>query len=557
MSIAADFVIDVDNRIVKHDTGTSIYSVNDLYSYLQDYFDEVTSLSVPMPMTAQTPTEYTLINGWFIPEDSFKYLQTGAVKTFGWDAGIFSDGVLILTFDSAGYVDCQPTDLGKEILDGVNTGLLLDYNNTLRKWWVRKTSPGEVSGSVTIDTGNGAGTISIVATGESLFSNVYTLGALNPFTVNTLYVEQVNPDLINNQVIKYWGTGHIDIILKVKEANVLINSGLVRIYCREYADLFSHFAIDLSSGGRNPVPLSTSSDGNNQTSIATVATWSDVTITFGAITRNILNGAGLRPYDVEIDCGSRVTIAELYERLKFVSCRDSGITINGSPGQFYRAANSTYGENTTAPFGSYAGGIFFGERGVYIKNVPGADVNNYKLIDSTGTEQLPPYLAGGALLFNSTLASDGPDAIYKLFYKQINPAGTSLLFGTEHAVMVKKGDGVTNISGNLTGNLTSVSFTFDFYGNTQCSWVPFITYHAGDFYRYGVDWYKVVTDYVSGASFDTIDTTNSVSVLGPDVVLTSVGLASSQYVQSTGTIIRSTANSISAVGSVENNYSNV
>lgn len=556
MSIASDFSIDVDNRIIRHETGTDIYLVNDLYSYIHDYFDEIISMTVDVPMSAQTPTEYSLINGWFIPEKTLRYLRTGAIKTVGWDTALYSNGIFIVTLQSGGYVSCITSDIGQVVTDGSETGVLLDYDNTLRKWWVRKTSAGSLSGPVTI-SGTGSGTISTVVSGESLFSNVYTLGALNPLRTNTLYVEQVNPELIDNQVEQYWLTGHIDIIIKVKEANTLINSGAIRIYCREYMDLYSHFAIDLSSGGRNPVPLSTATDGNNQTSGATVAAWTDVTITFGAITRDIQNGAGYRPYDVEIDCGSRTTISEVYERLKLVTSRDSGIIINGTPGQFYRAASGAYGENTTAPFGSYAGGIFFGERGVFLKNVPGADANNYKLIDSTNTEQLPPYLAGGALIFNSVLAADGADAIYRLFYKQINPAGTSLLFGTIDAVLVKKGDAVTNISGTLAGNLTSIPFTFDFYGNTQAVWAPSITYNPGDFFRQGVNWYKVITGYLSGLTFGATDLLNVVSVLGPDVVLTSAGLSSAQYVQSPGTIIRSTSNNISAVGSVENNYTNV
>ncbi len=44
----------------------------------------------------------------------------------------------------------------------------------------------------------------------------------------------------------------------------------------------------------------------------------------------------------------------------------------------------------TAPFGTFAGGLFFGARGVYIYNMAGADANDYTLIDSDGDTQAPP-----------------------------------------------------------------------------------------------------------------------------------------------------------------------
>jgi len=43
-----------------------------------------------------------------------------------------------------------------------------------------------------------------------------------------------------------------------------------------------------------------------------------------------------------------------------------------------------------APFGTLAGGKFFAARGVWIYNMDASDANNYELIDSTGTRQIPP-----------------------------------------------------------------------------------------------------------------------------------------------------------------------
>src|SRR3989344_3718146 len=96
--ISDDFTIDYVNKRVYHSSGTTIYTVNELYSYLMDTFDELAQMDDTIPMSAQTPTEYTLINGWFMDDTSFKYLKTGAVQTNGWTSG----GIRIKPYDATG-----------------------------------------------------------------------------------------------------------------------------------------------------------------------------------------------------------------------------------------------------------------------------------------------------------------------------------------------------------------------------------------------------------------------------------------------------------------------
>ena len=68
MAIQDDFTIDyVELKITytptfAHDRPATIYTVNQLYSFLQDTFDEPAQMDDPVPMSAQTPTQYTLIN---------------------------------------------------------------------------------------------------------------------------------------------------------------------------------------------------------------------------------------------------------------------------------------------------------------------------------------------------------------------------------------------------------------------------------------------------------------------------------------------------------------
>lgn len=65
----------------------------------------------------------------------------------------------ILMLLSSGYVDCIPADIGKQVKDdGVEIGLLVAYDNTLRRWMIDSTSTIASGSTITITAGTGAGT---------------------------------------------------------------------------------------------------------------------------------------------------------------------------------------------------------------------------------------------------------------------------------------------------------------------------------------------------------------------------------------------------------------
>ena len=90
--------------------------------------------------------------------------------------------------------------------------------------------------------------------------------------------------------------------------------GGIWLWGRKDGDFYNHGFVDLSNG-RAPIGLDTASDADNTTLLATVATWTDVTITFGTVSRDLNNGNGAQNYDAEINCGGR-PMTEVYERLK-------------------------------------------------------------------------------------------------------------------------------------------------------------------------------------------------------------------------------------------------
>ncbi len=81
--IANDFKIDFNNKTISYSpTGSgTIYTVNQLYSFLQDTFDEPGNMTYEIPIEAQSKTKYSLVNGWTIDKESLKHLSGGRLNT--------------------------------------------------------------------------------------------------------------------------------------------------------------------------------------------------------------------------------------------------------------------------------------------------------------------------------------------------------------------------------------------------------------------------------------------------------------------------------------------
>jgi hypothetical protein len=263
MGIETDFLIDYTNKRVYHNAGSTVYTVNALYTLLMDTFDEIVQMDDTVPMSAQTPTEYTMINGWFIDDVSVQYLSGGAIKTSG-----YLNAIQVVTLVAGGYVGAIGSDIGKLVTDdGGNTGNLIAYDNVLRKWWIRWGTTVAASSTMAITGGTGAG-VTIASgstTGEDLYANAYTLGTIESSPAPQVYVYQNKIRVAEWSALSNWDPGQIDVLLKVKEAGTLIDGGLATVLARQSGDLFSHFSIDLSAGGRNAIPLGTSDDLNEDT----------------------------------------------------------------------------------------------------------------------------------------------------------------------------------------------------------------------------------------------------------------------------------------------------
>lgn len=214
------------------------------------------------------------------------------------------------------------------------------------------------------------------ASGATLWSNVYSAGTLTGSP--TLYVVQNGAKVTN-----FWSSGHIDILVKVKASSALIDSGLITVYARKWGYTYDNYQVDMSSGGRNVAPVSTLADAAITDTTTTVSGWTDVTFTFGTLSRDFGDGQGSKTYYCEIDCNSR-PLSEVYQRAQYVTREDSTTTLNSVEGWRYQAAHSSMTPVKSAPFGIYAGGFWSVAPGVYLKNVAASDLYSFVVTDSTG-----------------------------------------------------------------------------------------------------------------------------------------------------------------------------
>lgn len=449
MAIGDDFDYDVVNQIIKRKTGagSTVYTVNELYSWLMDEFDELTLLDETVPMSGQTPTAYTIVNEWYIQEAITKYLKTGAISTSG-----YNDKIRTLHCGSAGWTNFVIGDVGNTLTGAVtgDTGTILDYDNTNYKIWIRMDAVDDLFDNATeayTQSGTGAGTATVISTtGEHLFANPYTLGTLEG--APQLYIFQDGERLPNPS---WFSTGHFDVLIKVTESGVDVDSKKITVFCRNLSDLYDHYEITLTSAGQNAVPLGTADDLNNQTAEVTIEDWQDGTIATIAVayafttpySYDIGDGNGVQDYECQIDCDNQ-TLDKVYEVCKYWTRTGSVKQLEtNADGQFvdgekYDSADTgVYANVKAAPFGTFAGGKFFGARSIYFINLSAADAQNFQLIDKAGVTRDPPNYQGFSVL---GLAIGDRVGVY-----EDTGAGNGIVDKTQHTMTIQ-GAGVGTVT---------------------------------------------------------------------------------------------------------------
>lgn len=468
----------------------TFYSVRTEYSYYQDVTDELGgvalsgALAYPPVASAATNQDITFENGWYRTQGSHKRSNAGSTQTDGYDSAIY-----VLEFASGGYTNATGTwgatedDLGKVVTNGAATGLLLDYDNTERKWWVRVTSGTFAnSDSITITSGTGAGTVLSsggVSTGEEGFSNAFGLGDVNHWEATYFSQGSTVYDLVTGGWYAAAPTGAFDIQIKIQEAGVQIDSGNAIFYNRCNRDLansidssttgdtYDWFQVSLGNYGANPVPLNTRPDLSDTLTNAQAEDYLDgTTSTIAAATAgapysvDINQDGSTEDYEAQLDCDSQTNLVVWSAFCKYFFRKGATTAIDGVEAQQFRRLDNTYAIVKDSPVGTIAGGAISYARGWVPINVNGADASDYSTIPSAGGSPVePPTFRNRAV---TGLASG-----YKVFLARRSSPGFALLNEFTLAAGNNSGDGDLVLSATIPGDKPSTGFVrvFDDAGN--------------------------------------------------------------------------------------------
>ena len=218
-----------------------------------------------------------------------------------------------------------------------------------------------------------------------LYTGVKTIGS--PLVAaSPMYIVQNG-----SKLTKFWGNGHIQILVKGKTGGVAIDNADIRVFSRKYGQTYGDFAANLIAGGEQPAAISTSvTDWTPLNLASALALSSKVTITVGDTNFDTGDGNGSKLYKGTIALSGGCTIAEAAQYCQAICNETSAVTINGEAGWKYRTLNAAYTPNGAAPFGTVAGGKWFVAQGWVVTGALAADSQKYQMVSHDGTTVTNP-----------------------------------------------------------------------------------------------------------------------------------------------------------------------
>lgn len=298
-----------------------------------------------------------------------------------------------------------------------------------------------------------------------------------------------------------------------------------KLFTREQGQLYdsaslSDIGVTTMSSQAYRFPISTGTDlkithtdteiDANSNNAADVAPYDGMSITYYATGQTRSIGGTNRTFGIIIN-GNNGTAEEIYEFVQWSLRRTTDIdagagTLTGKIADelLEFVGDTLKTKNATNPAG--------GGTGVFIDNYQTVDINRLVFRDNSEVERTFPYVAALTINFGDNLKNDS-SAKYWVYFTTL--PGSDNDFGEASAVIVDDNTG-SDMAGNVSA-ASSVTKSFNYDGNTQGG--------------------------------RTAGTDAAITVVG-------IGLNTGQYVKATGTITRSTSNSISLVAALERNYAN-
>lgn len=298
MAITTDFKVYPYSKVIRYvGNNDNVYTVAQFYSYLQNLFDEPGYMSYEKPIKYNTPTSYTMLNGWFLDNGDagsedygyiLEHLYGGSINTSGYST--IADPVYLMDLDddASVWADFATTDKDKILADDATpVGPVLAFKNdypsaNVARVWVRdtRTTPATIlnNSAITVASGTFTGDASADSiSGDEVYANIYTISSWAGTPNPQVYVKQKHPvnTTTDIRVVEWsnadnWDRGTTstegaDILLPVKLGGVAIDSGSVTLYARQTGDTFTHYnsTVSTTDPSRTPIAMETSSDAVN------------------------------------------------------------------------------------------------------------------------------------------------------------------------------------------------------------------------------------------------------------------------------------------------------
>jgi hypothetical protein len=275
-------------------SATGTRTVNEVYSAMATLLDEAATGDDATAMSAETPVEYTvgLIDAndndpWYLQYELAQHLTGGAIRTSGWTRTEGSaTGIVVvpvtsntITTASVGFDITSDTDgdsgtLLEVIEQGATDYLVIrpDSSAAANSFDNSPTASQGLTCNAQTATQSAAST-----TGEQIWANAYNVTPIDADTHVYMYQGTVDDatrariEDINVAGQDWWDEGAFDRLIYIRDyqtdTNPIIDLGYITVFARKGNTLYDSFEIltSTTSGGRNPVPLAASADGNNTT----------------------------------------------------------------------------------------------------------------------------------------------------------------------------------------------------------------------------------------------------------------------------------------------------
>ena len=266
----------------------------DVYDACEDLLTLPAHQSKGLIYSAETPGEYTIgkidageIDPWFIDMKTMEHIIgdfanfTGcALKTSGWTRVVGTNSGIVVIKVTHATNNIVIGDIGNDITHtDLDSGTLLDViitGGTDDYLFVRPDSNAagdsfdSLAGTLTCNAHTAVQDGASI-TGEMVWGNPYTQGALQPDTHIFIYQDGERITSSDETDQDWWGDGHMDKSVPIRDyttaAFSLIDDGYLTVKANQYGSKYTYSVIRMNttSGGNVAAGLSSGADINNTT----------------------------------------------------------------------------------------------------------------------------------------------------------------------------------------------------------------------------------------------------------------------------------------------------